>query len=719
MLTALFAFGGRLPASFCLVISLTVAGLAQPGQVQAEVDENDGNSREIDEIVVQGKAHNYVGTRVAVGKGLDLSDIPQTVNVITRQRIEDQNLTTLRDVMEQATGATVVAADGAGLNTYYYARGYFIDTILLDGLPEVDSIGTGFSTGFDTAVYERVEILKGPAGLYIGAGEPGALLSLVRKRAQEQTDVSAMFTARSWDHYRAQIDVTGALHDSGRIRGRIVGVYDDGDSFRDIVSHERAQVYGILEFDLTSRTTLSTSITHQDIESVMDYGLPASADGALLDVARSTFIGADWNQLDPRMTDAFIGLEHEFVDGSYLKVAGRHFERDLFGIGAFAQSAVDPGTGNVDLLTLGFSSERDGTAFDVYYDKPFQFADREHNFVIGADYRQSEDRSVFRIGPTLTQNVFDPDHALPGPTLNFEFPLSPVETDQFGIYTQARIGLPGSLKLVLGGRVTSWDTQSSDPNTGQVTSESSVDDEFTPYAALLWQGAENHTLYASFAEIFEPQDDVTIQNEPLPPRTGRQYELGIKGEYFDGSLIGQFALYVIEDNNRAISDPNSPPGLGAALPAGEVKSEGFEVEVTGQVLPNLNLTAGYAYVDTEFEEGSADQQGETFSTITPQHNFNLWVNYQLPVGRLQDFDVGLGIRSVSSFYSERDGVRFEADGYTTVQARLSYAVSEHLSVSLIGNNLFDEKYYEKVESAVRQNYFGAPRNVSLILNARL
>lgn len=705
-----------LQIALCLAVGLPMAPHARADQSPGDqLQQNDRTGR-IEEIVVRSE---YVPEELTVGKGFGVFETPQTVNVITRQRIEDQNLTTLREVMQQTTGITVAAADGAGLNTYYYARGYYIDTILLDGLPEVDSIGSGFSTAFDTAIYERVEILKGPAGLYIGAGEPGALLSLVRKRPRAETDVSGTFTAGSWDNYRAEVDVTGALHGSGRLRGRMVASYDEGDSYRDVIRHERAQAYGILEYDVTSRTTLSASITYQDIESVLDYGLPAFADGTLLDVSRSTFIGADWNELDPQMTDVSVGLEHEFVDGSRFKLAGRYFDRELFGRGAFAQGAVDPSTGNVNLLTLGFSSEKDGTAFDAYYDKPFQFAGHEHNFLIGADYRQYEDESVFRVGPTLTQNVLDPDHALPGPSLNFEFPLSPNETEQYGVYSQVRAGLPASIELVLGGRLTWWDTQVSNPNTGEVISENEVDDEFTPYAAMLWRGLADHTLYLSYAEIFEPQDAVTIRNEPIRPRTGQQYEVGIKGEYLGGSLIAHMALYLIEDENRAVSDPNSPPGLGAALPAGEVRSDGFEAEISGQILPNLNLTAGYAYVRTEYEEGSGDQDGETFSTFTPRHNFNLWASYQLPRGALSDWDVGLGVKSVSSFYSERSGVRFEADGYTTVQARVGYAFSEHLSLGLICNNLFDEKYYDKVESAARQNYYGAPRSVSLILRAGL
>ncbi len=698
-----------------LSVSIALSGFASSTTL-AQV-EQDGETDELEEIVVVGRA--YLSKEVTAGKGpVDIIDLPQTVNVITRQRIEDQFLTTLPELLQQATGVTVEATAGAGINTNFFVRGYFIDTILLDGLPEIDTVGSGFSTAFDTAMYERVEILKGPAGLYIGAGEPGAILNLVRKRASADANVTGTLTAGSFDRFRGQIDATGALHKAGKIRGRMVALYDDSESYQDVVNSQRAMVYGTLGVDLTQSTTLQLGVAHQEIDSVLFYGLPAFADGTLLDVPRSTFIGADWNQLDPTITDVFTAIEHDFADGSFLKVAARYFDRELFGSGAFASSAVDPSTGDVSLTTLGFESNKDGVALDAYFNKPFKIAGLDHNFVIGADYRQSEDDSFFEVGPNLTQNVFDPDHALPGPDFFFEFPLNPTETSQVGVYTQARFGLPGSVTAVLGGRVSWWDTETTDVATGDIVTERTVDNEFTPYAALLWQGLNDHTFYFSLAEIFQPQEDVDINNESLPPRTGQQIELGVKGEYLDGRLLGQLAVYRIEDTNRALPDPDSPPGLGASIAAGEVRSEGFEAELVGEVLPNFNLTAGYAYVRTEFEEGTVDQQGQPFSTFTPRNIYNLWANYQQPDGALAGLDVGVGLRTVSSFYSERDGVRFEGDGYTIVQARIGYAINEHLSLSLVGNNLLDESYYERVTAATRQNYLGPPLNATLILQAR-
>ena len=697
------------------VLMVALSGLSAPATL-AQVEENE-ESDDLDEIVVVGRT--YLDKEVTVGKGpVDILDLPQTANVITRQRIEDQFLTTLPELLQQATGVTVEATAGAGINTNFFVRGYFVDTILLDGLPEIDTVGSGFSTAFDTAMYERVEIVKGPAGLYIGAGEPGAILNLVRKRASAETNLTGTLTVGSFDRIRGQIDATGALNESGKIRGRMVALYDDSESFQDVVNSERAMFYGTLEFDLAERTTLRLGAAHQEIDSVLFYGLPAFADGTLLDVPRSTFIGADWNQLDPTITDVFAVLEHDFTDGSVLKVAGRYFDRELIGSGAFASSAVDPMTGDVDLTTLGFTSNKDGVAFDAYFSKPFEFAGLDHNFVIGADYRQSEDDNIFEVGPGLTQNVFDPEYALPGPDFFFEFPLNPTETDQMGVYTQARFALPGSLTAVLGGRLTWWDTETRDVGTGDIVTERSVDDEFTPYAALLWQGLDNHTFYLSFAEIFQPQESLDINNETLRPRTGQQFEVGVKGEYLDGRLLGQLSVYRIEDTNRALPDPDSPPGLGASIAAGEVRSEGFEAELVGEILPNLNLTAGYAYVETEFEEGTVDQQGQPFSTFTPQHIYNLWANYQQPSGALKGLDVGIGLRTVSSFFSEQGGARFEGDGYTIVQARIGYAINDNFGVSLVGNNLLDERYYERVSAATRQNYLGAPLSATLILQAR-
>lgn len=271
-------------ALYWLVLSAVQA--QQPEPAAASATENDTTQLDALQVTGQEQKNDYVPGPVTIAKGRQrIREIPQSVSVITQQRMEDQNLTTIPEVVKQTTGVTVQRFDGAGLFNSYNARGYQIDTLLLEGLPRDN---TGNVTEFDTAIYERIELLKGPAGLFLGAGEPGAMLNLARKRAQARTDVAGTFSLGSWDRYRAQLDVTGALNESGSVRGRFVGLHDEGDSFLDVVNYEKQLVYGTLEFDLTTRTTLSAGVTHQEIDSVIDRGLPAYADGRTFTVNRAT-----------------------------------------------------------------------------------------------------------------------------------------------------------------------------------------------------------------------------------------------------------------------------------------------------------------------------------------------------------------------------------------------------------------------------------------------
>jgi len=178
-------------------------------------------------------------------------------------------------------------------------------------------------------------------------------------------------------------------------------------------------------------------------------------------------------------------------------------------------------------------------------------------------------------------------------------------------------------------------------------------------------------------------------------------------------LDAQFAVFQINDRNRALAaqpplPPTAPPN--ATVASGEVENQGFEIELTGRLLPGWDLTAGYAYVDTEFVRGTATQTGNAFDSATPRNNFNLWTRYQFDEGAMQGFHVGGGVKAVSEFYTGSGAVRFEEDGYEVFSAQVGYRFSPKLDVSLTADNLFDEKYYEKVSGAGRQNFYGAPRS---------
>ncbi|WP_165797494.1 TonB-dependent siderophore receptor [Solimonas fluminis] len=662
---------------------------------------------------------SYTSRQVTLGKTpQSIKDTPQSVTVITRQRIEDQNLTSVPKALKQATGVNVQRFDGAGNFNNYYIRGYQVDAIQLDG---INFGATGNVVEFDTAMYDRVEILRGPGGLFQGSGEPSGVINLVRKRALAHAQYGGAVTVGSWDSYRTELDATGPLTADGHLRGRIVGAYNHQDSFVDVVGSTRQMVYGTLEYDLAQSTTLSAGIAWQDVDAVIDQGLPAYADGRLLDVPRSTFIGADWNKQELESTDLFTEVEHRLDNGGYLKAAVRKLDRYMLYRVARANSAVDA-NGNVNLQTGIYSPDRENLSADAYASLPFEAWGLKHNLVVGLDWRKQEETAKSTaFANTATMNVFNPDHAVVQPDWVFNS-LSGTETRQYGAYTQLRIKPVAWATVVGGGRLSWWESQSYNRLTGAKTADYDEKSEFTPYAALIFDLSREISLYASWAEIFQPQNNVTLDNSPLPPRTGLQYEAGIKAELLQDRLNAQLAVFRTRDRDRAIADPNAPSPLPTGAPAnpsisaGEVESQGFEAELAGSILPGWELTLGYAYVDTEYLRGATTAQtGQTFAAFTPRHTGNLWSLYRFTGGALKDFSIGGGVRALSRFYNQSGAVRFEAPAYTVVSALVGYQITPHWQTTLTADNLFDEKYYEKVSGVTRQAFYGEPLNFSLVL----
>lgn len=660
---------------------------------------------------------SYAARATTIGKTQErLREIPQSVSVITRERLDDQNVSSLPDALKYVTGVTVQRFDGAGYFNTFNARGYSADTVQLDGI-NVQYNANMADT--DLAVYDRVEIQRGAAGLFQGVGEPGIVVNLARKRALAQTQLRGQLSAGSWDAYRGEADATGALDASGRLRGRIVGAYDDRRSYMDGVFGKKKLTYGTLEYDLLPSTTLSFGVTWQQIDSVINQGLPAYADGRLLDVPRSTAYVADWNELDMKTVDYFAELAHQFDNGGLAKLQVRHLDRHRLYAGTRANSAVDPQTGDFTLANVYYYTRLDDTAADLFVSLPLTLGGRTHDLVVGADYRTSESGTPIeynlRFDPaTAASNIDSHDlHGSEPARVYGGYGATMTETDQYGGYLRARLRATDAFSVLLGTRLTWWESKARNLETGVVSGQYDADGDLTPYAALMYELTTALSVYASYADIFKPQNAQTRALKQIDPRTGRQYEIGLKGEFADGRINTHAAVYRIEDQNRALTDALDDNFYVAS---GKVRSEGFEAEVSGEVLNRLQLTAGYAYATTEFLRATSSQEGLSFAPFTPKHTFSLWTKYSFS-GALDGLDLGGGVRAVSGFYSG-DPIRFEAGGYTTIALQGGYRINRHFNLAANVDNLLDHKYYEKVSYAGRQNFYGAPRSFMLTLRAQ-
>ncbi|MGJ3257486.1 MAG: TonB-dependent siderophore receptor, partial [Alcanivorax sp.] len=266
--------------------------------------------------VITENTGSYTTGQVEIGRSVEsIREIPNTVNVVTSQQIKDRNITTLDEAMQTTTGVTVKSYGTGTAN--YIMRGFETDSISIDGYQTAGtSTGTHGHGAPDLAAFERIEVLKGPAGLLQGSAEPGGYINLVRKRALAERKVGVTGFAHSWPGYRLQVDATGALTDNEKLRARAVVAYENSDGYIEEVTEEKKVLYTTMEYDFTDATTASLGLSTEDVDSVPDVGVPTYADGTFADIDRDLYTGAPFNNKNSKLSRVFLELEHLFDNGA-------------------------------------------------------------------------------------------------------------------------------------------------------------------------------------------------------------------------------------------------------------------------------------------------------------------------------------------------------------------------------------------------------------------
>ncbi|HCF4147493.1 Fe(3+)-pyochelin receptor FptA [Pseudomonas aeruginosa] len=694
----------------CLGLLLALSPLAA-----AVADARKDGETELPDMVISGESTSATqppGVTTLGKVPLKPRELPQSASVIDHERLEQQNLFSLDEAMQQATGVTVQPFQL--LTTAYYVRGFKVDSFELDGVPAL--LGNTASSPQDMAIYERVEILRGSNGLLHGTGNPAATVNLVRKRPQREFAASTTLSAGRWDRYRAEVDVGGPLSASGNVRGRAVAAYEDRDYFYDVADQGTRLLYGVTEFDLSPDTLLTVGAQYQHIDSITNMaGVPMAKDGSNLGLSRDTYLDVDWDRFKWDTYRAFGSLEQQLGGGWKGKVSAEYQEADsrLRYAGSFG--AIDPQTGDGgQLMGAAYKFKSIQRSLDANLNGPVRLFGLTHELLGGVTYAQGEtrqDTARFLNLPNTPVNVYrwDP-HGMPRPQIGQYTSPGTTTTTQKGLYALGRIKLAEPLTLVVGGRESWWDQDT--PATRFKPGR-----QFTPYGGLIWDFARDWSWYVSYAEVYQPQADrQTWNSEPLSPVEGKTYETGIKGELADGRLNLSLAAFRIDLENNPQEDPDhpGPPNNPFYISGGKVRSQGFELEGTGYLTPYWSLSAGYTYTSTEYLKDSQNDSGTRYSTFTPRHLLRLWSNYDLP---WQDrrWSVGGGLQAQSDYSVDYRGVSMRQGGYALVNMRLGYKIDEHWTAAVNVNNLFDRTYYQSLSNPNWNNRYGEPRsfNVSL------
>lgn len=692
---------------------------------------------------------SYATSRVSMAKGQELREIPHSMTVVTRQRIEDQNLTTLTDVLDKTTGLTLERAGNSagsslGNDSNFYSRGFAVSNVQIDGGAPMDTAMNGFGSisQLDMAQYDHVEFLRGVDGLFSSTGDPGGTVNLVRKRAKAEQTGTFASTVGSWNNYRVEGDITGALNTSATLRGRAGMAVQDRDFFYNTAKMRTRLVYGSLEFDLAPQTLLTLGASYQDGDGIPDFaGLPRYTNGKNLGLSRSTALIPGWAYTKESAREVYAKMEHIFNENWSVNANAIYSNMRRDHSGAFGFGGVDPITrqGNY-LYSYPEINDMDRLALDLNVKGTVNVFGRQHTFLLGTDYQHGKANSSQRAGYQGEPiDVFNPSWTAT------DIPTSPLKdsfytTEKRALYGMARLSLTDAMHLIAGGRYSSysyksdsWETNGSGYQQGlRHLKESKV---FTPYIGLTYDVLQDWTAYASYAKTFKPQ---YMQRKgpqpgtPLNAMEAKNYELGLKSEVFGGRANATLAIYRIEQNGAAMEDPSYPRSWGAFnccyINKGKVVSQGFEAELAGEVAPGWQLSVGYTYNNNADKEAN-----QSFNSITPKHMLKLWSTYRLR-DNLNAWSLGGGVTAQSSTFTRGSVASYNAStgkwdgddvpfafmqaGYAVWGARVDYRISPDWSLALNINNLFDKRYYSSMGTSATGNFYGTPRNLTLTLRAK-
>ncbi|WP_414441818.1 TonB-dependent siderophore receptor [Burkholderia sp. 22PA0106] len=649
-----------------------------------------------------------VGSRSAT----PVKEIPASVSVLTRERMNDQNMTTIQDALRNMTGVSAIEyGDGTA---YYHARGTQLG-IEFDGVSIVG--GLEYLQQFDLGIYDRVELIRGPNGVLDGNGEPGGTVNLVRKRPQKEFHLSTETQISSFGGARQMIDVTGALNKEGTVRGRAVLIGSDMHGSIDRARKKEVTAYGAIDWDITPRTTLSLSAGYQvNTNTGFDYGASglfrsatATAPSGRVPSSYSQNFAPDWNYGYTSLQEVNGNLVHSFANG--WKSQTTLFYRHEF----TKADEADSGPGALAPGIARYTERRQQNTYDWFgadtnVTGPIEAFGRTHTLTVGANYSvmsetaYSGNKSLVGPGPLGTFSLYDPN-VIGKVNVPFTFGTNTRQV-QYGFYTQARVKLLDPVTLVLGAREAFFEQRSQSilPTVADWKTNVNLDHRFLPSVGLVWDITPSTTVYASYSKFLAAQTATEFGGSVVPPRTGDQYEIGVKNSFLGGRLSTTAALFRIQDNNRAVLDPVHPT---FSIPAGKVRDQGFEFEVTGQPIENWNIYAGYTYLNASYENAAADLSEGT----DPKHLFKLWTKYSFTAGTLRGFSVGGGM--LAQTQTTRGVVQ---GGYTVFNAQVGYRFNKHLEASLALNNIFNRQYYLRPPGNF-YSVFGDTRNVMLTVRS--
>lgn len=665
--------------------------------------------------------------RTTTGLALSPKETPQSVSVITKTQLDNQGMTNMEQALKTTTGINVIPDSG---RWRYQSRGFYIDQIEEDGLSTTvaGSSGNPYNdpqSMSNLAIYDHIEVVRGPTGLTQSNSEPGGTINAVRKRPTANTQATLSFMADRFGAAGLIGDVSGSLNSSHSVRGRLVSSLTRNKTFQDKNPTKGQMLYGILEADIGENSKATLGGLYQRTEETPDfYGVPMG-NGFDLNLPRDTYLGAEWNQIRLYKRNVFAEFDHQINDNwkwssklNYNRSSSaQNFATAANTGGRFAgigQNGIFTGaTDNIEK----YDNTGKQFAFQTGVSGKFQALGNEQQAFANYTYSR-ENNSSYNLWKARTSNeynIFDYDWKSVARTDWTSGNANYTDTERTITNHAVSIGVlftPWYKLHILGAlRYTHWAYDFDNRKTGKLSEyrKSSL----VPYLGITFDVDKNHSIYANYTQIKKPQTNRDMDNNLLNPITGTNTEIGFKSDWFgNGRLNSSFALYQIIQKNRPYDlDKRNAMGEWAYQAIGKVQSRGFEAELSGDLTEDWKISANYAFNMSKYKEseGARYPIGTNFSKHTPKHMFRLYTSYRLPFAdRKWTIGGGMTVQSkTNSLWNVGQG------GYLLWNADVHYTPTKNLNLSLIGSNLGNRRYYEnhRIRTMGINNIYGQPRNV--------
>jgi iron complex outermembrane receptor protein len=627
-----------------------------------------------------------------------IEELPQSVQIIDSTLLQDIAVTQLDDALDLASGIARQNTFG-GLWDSFAIRGFAGDENTPTGyLVNGFNAGRGFSGRRDASNIERIEVVKGPGSALYGRAEPGGTINIVTKKPQFQRSGSLEIAAARFDNYRLAADFTGPITDS--IAFRLNGAYDDAESFREFITSERLSVSPSFLAQVSNSTTLSYEFEYVKQESPFERGIVAPF-GVLGAVPIETFLGepGDGNTEVDAQGHQLV-LQHEFSRYWTLHTGFGYRESSFTGFSSDPELVASRQPFYTDGRTLSRQRrfrDYDSTDLSARAEVSGRFeAGVTHHVLFGVDYYDYElDTLQDRFRPTLANpyavDVFNPVYGQTRALAPFQNQTE--NQDATGFYVQDQIDIGEKLKLLAGLRYDDF-TQEIE---NRINSTTQIADhkETSPRAGIVFDATDDVSVYAAWSKGFRPNTGISAAGVAFEPELSESYEVGTKLASPSGRFSGTVAIYRAEKTNMLTADPVN---AGFSIAAGEARSQGLEVDATGDITDNLRFTFAYAYTDAEVTEAALDPNfgfalpaGSRLINI-PEHSASVLMmqTFQLAGRKLA---AGVGINYVGERLGETGVPTFELPDYTLVRLTGSFEATQSLKFFVDVENVTDETYY--------------------------